>query len=310
MVSRWGAVAIALLMVLGVEVAARMMMSQGLIKLDPSLDRLVKGQRREMIHEKPRVWLVGNSTLHEGVDEAEFEQAFGQPVAKLTHGSASLGGSIAMADYYASTTDVPVETLAIFVAVDDLNVNGYRAKVSRRYFDYSPDPWDDFRELSVAYSASNSIVTLVTDCVDAVIYRKWPPKALKRTEATETEVPEFDGRQLSADDAWQQSLMEDFRFEPEKLREFKAMADRHGIARVILVLVPVTDRHIELREQELGDWHWQTLRDELKREADAAGVELLDFAEPTTNYREFEDSYHLNAHGKSRFTRELAEALR
>ena len=108
------------------------------------------------------------------------------------------------------------------------------------------------------------------------------------------------------DDIWQRSLYRDF-----ALGRLRSVCAAHGVEGTVLVLMPVTDRHIEVRERALPGWRYRELRAAVaERAAAALGLTVIDVGEPRTDYAHFADSYHLNAAGRPIFTGELGAALR
>ena len=107
------------------ELGVRLLLTYGVLEPDPTLDRHVERQVSQLEEAEAVMWLVGNSTLAEGVDVQDFNHRTGAGGIRLVHGSATLRASAAMLEYYAGRLTRPPREVLVFLLKDDLNANGY-----------------------------------------------------------------------------------------------------------------------------------------------------------------------------------------
>lgn len=244
----------ALVLILAAEGAARAALNRGWLRRDMTARALVESYVDRVGREQPDVWLLGNSTLDEGVDEAAFVRDTGRSTVKLSLGSATVRATARVLGFYLARAPRKPQAVVVFVSKDDLNRKGYRATVSEQYDDIvsggllaSPQ-----RHLAL-YATRGDIQAKAGRAFDRLRRlvggreRRQPPRPPKDQRV-------FDGDPIergSPDFEFYRDLLKDFAFDAEAFEELAAIARAHGVADVTVVLTPSTDRYVQFHDAQV-----------------------------------------------------------
>ncbi|MBB6441777.1 SGNH/GDSL hydrolase family protein [Phycisphaera mikurensis] len=275
-----------------------------------SFDGLVNSRLAEMEGRDfaDAFWLLGNSTLAEGLDAGEVARELGAPAWPLPHGSASLAGSMSLLRMYLDRLDSPLRVV-IFVTVDDLNLHGLRAERSQKYLNYQPSrvPW--VRENVRLVGNGPRVRQFLSGFAKSMLRGRFSLDFVVR-KGTGT----YDGRPIRDNDGNHDRLFRDFEPDLDSISALRRLSADAGLPPPVLVLMPVTDEHIRFRERFRPGWSYDAFRADLRRACVASGVVFVDVGEPLDRHAWFRDTYHLNDEGKARMSpeigRRIAEALR
>lgn len=297
-------------LLLAAEGVTRVLVKRGTLPVDPSLHELVSDALRTLRRDRPTVWLLGNSTLAAGVDEAVVGPAAGGSVAKLPHGSATVRGLAAMLDFYLRQVEVKPRQVFVFATKDDFNPNGYRAEISRAYLDIQKQnrvPADgNWLMLRAARGAIQmEFVSFRQRLVN--VWNALRGRATQRPGSSGAAV--FSGAPIAAKDAWFGKLAQRYTVDAEAFAALAEVRQRYALERVVLVLLPVTDVLARFQDEVHPTQTYASIRGRVAELSRANGIELVDWSEPTADYRLFRDPYHLNDAGKQWLSAKLADWL-
>ena len=147
--------------VFAAEILVREGLRRGLLAVPKDLENVTGEYERAILAKKPRLWLLGNSTLRSGIDVGSLEAEFGGRIAmvSLSHGSATLDASAAMLKHYSRATGSVPEQVVLIIGKDDLNLSGHRAENSRRYLTYRKGVVRKLEDLPALSHAGRSITS-------------------------------------------------------------------------------------------------------------------------------------------------------
>ena len=302
----WGGLALCLLLLAGAEAGTRGLESTGFFPPPASLDGMVM-DRLDRMGAQPMhadLWLLGNSTLAEGIDEDAFTQAVGTRSWKLPHGSATAMSSIDLAGYYLHQLDAP-RRIVLLTTVDDYNRNGVRAERSQKYVDFAPKPLSFFRKHVHLISNGTRLRQFFSSTGASFArgrFKLQPPVRLG------TGV--YDGKPIPKNSKGHNRQFRDFDPDFSFMPDLVALTAQHGMEPPLLVLLPITDQHIAFRNRLRPDWSYPAFRADLAAAATAAGLPLLDLGDTRTDYENFRDPYHANDAGKVLLTEQVARHVR
>jgi hypothetical protein len=298
-VSRWfpRATVAALALFVGAEAAARYAVHKHKLQIDPSGRQLIEQHCKAVTQNQGDIWLLGNSTLGFGVDQKLLAQRTGANLLKLPHGSATVGATARLLDFYLGMAPHAPREVVVFVTKDDLNLNGFRASASVEYETLTKRAMRKPQEFSMLWQARDHITTRVEEEFYRVVHhgKKMPVKK---------ETP-FDGK-IDPGDEMYTRLIQNYAMDQDAIPAIAETAHRHGVANVALVLVPCTDVYVRFHDRQYPKQSYAKLRADIAAECTASGIKFYDFGDPSTNYAEFQDGYHLNNKGATRFTEKLA----
>lgn len=299
------AAGLAIGILLAAEIAVRILLGSGALKPDPTLDALVAANLRDLRERVPRTWLLGNSTLAEGVRLVDFERFTGKPAAKVVHGSATVRASAAMLDYYLKRVPVRPDRVLLLVSIDDINPNGGRARVSATYLDYA-----DRIHVS-PLQASSLVVTrgnLGKSLLAFAVRAAGGTQATDRNEASPEEAAAEGTDRESADMnlPWIRSMAAGFDVDRDAFAALREVALANGIGPPRVVLLPAADRYFAFHESCVPEWTLDRIRREVSAACAAVGLPFTDLAGEFRDEDLYKDAYHLNAKGAALMTRRIA----
>ncbi|MFO0947983.1 MAG: SGNH/GDSL hydrolase family protein [Planctomycetota bacterium] len=307
-----------LVVFVALEAFARRLEREGAIK-PSTIELTIDGYRRELIEKKPKVWLVGNSTAEYGIDAPLFSEITGLPSVKLAHGSATMRASAKLLEYYFRVAPTVPEAVILFSIKDDMNVNGVFPGMSSRYMtqeDWSVpalDRWLTLRacRLSITMKAEEWARSFFKSLRERVRGTEAgvPSETTPEANGDAPFKPSFSTEPIPPDHAWYSDMSRDYRLNVESIPAYAKVCREHGVKKVMLVLMPVTDLYANFHNGHFPEQPYDSLRKQVAEICAKENVILLDLADPSGNYGEFMDPYHLNPTGQKRITRLVAEWL-
>ena len=293
---------IAMLLLVGLEIAARIGITQGSLDRDYSLHQLTEEYLDELRKRRPDLWLLGNSVAGRGIDAEIMSRKSSHDAIVLAHGSASAAGSEAMMRFYLERVPYAPREIVFFFSKDDFNRNGQRGALSVRYQQWAahgpPLDLDGALALSAARGA-------IVDRVQVGLARLLLPFGHPtRRVAT----PVFDGRPIRLDDPQFLDTVRDYEMDLDVVERLARFARRRGIA-LRFVLMPVTDHYVEFHDRLFPSQPYESIRARLAAACRAHRIPFFDLGDPTDDYQLFKDPYHLNEEGKRRVSGLLAREL-
>ncbi len=301
---------LAALLLLGAEAVTRLLVKRGTLPVDPSLRELVGDSLQTLRRERPAVWLLGNSTLAAGVDEAVIRPVVGGSVAKLPHGSATVRGLAAMLDFYLRQVEVKPRQVFVFATKDDFNPHGYRAEVSRAYLDIQKQNRVPADSNWLMLRAARGAIQMEFVSFRQRLVNVWHTlrgRAPRRSSSSGAAV--FSGAPIAANDPWFGKLALNYAVDADAFADLSQLRQRHALDRLVLVLLPVTDVLARFQDEVHPAQSYASIRGRVAELSRANGIELVDWSEPTADYRLFRDPYHLNDAGKQWLSAKLADWL-
>ncbi len=264
----------------------------------PSFDLLVSRYRYELVRNRPALWLLGNSTLERGVDFERLASLAEVSVQALPVGSGTLAGQVAMLDYFLRRTPAPPRQVVFCLTKDDLNRQGYRAEISRRYLDYGT-----WRALTV--DGMFRLDDVRKPWLELLGNALAPPPPAPAPVAA----PPFDGQLSAAASNHLAYLALDFAFDESAFPRLASLSRKFGF-QIALCLMPVTDVYLQFHDQRYPRLSCDSLHARIQALCDAHGFVLMDFSRLAVGqYGSFMDAYHMNDAGRAWFTPLLANAL-
>ncbi len=294
------AVAAALLLVAAVEAGARWLgprlrTEESIASFDLWVDHLDRTLRISPAD----VWFVGNSTLHFGVDAAQVSRAAGCSIGKLTFGSGTLAGQVAMTEHFLRRIRPGPRRVVFFLTQDDLNGAGLRADVSRTYLAY--DTWRGF-DLGRLFRMDDVRKMLGRRAGEWLVRRRNGAAAAEK-EST------FDGQLTPAAEGYLAQLARGYVFDDSAFAELQRLSQTHGF-QVCLCWMPVTDVYLRFHDRQ---GFALSAAEVVRKVADLCathGFEFLDCSGMASErYELFSDAYHLNSRGRGQFSPQVASWL-
>lgn len=295
------AVAAALLLVAAVEAGARWLgphlrMEESIASFDLWVDHL----DRTLQASSADVWFVGNSTLHFGVDAAQVSQLAGCSIGKLTFGSGTLAGQVAMTEHFLRRIRPGPRQVVFFLTQDDLNGAGLRADVSRTYLAY--DTWRGF-DLGRLFRMDD-VRKMLGRRAGEWLARRRSGAAGAQKEST------FDGRLTPAAEDYLAQLARGYVFDDSAFAELQRLSRQYGF-RAILCWMPVTDVYLRFHDQQ---GFALSAADVARRVADLCARHEFEFWDcaglAPERYDLFSDAYHMNVRGRAEFSAHLGHFMR
>jgi hypothetical protein len=291
---------VVLVILVAAEVAARWAVRADKLELDTTGRSVFEGYLAELKTRPSEVFLVGNSTLAEGVDRPLLEQLTGKKVAKMPIGSATVRAMTACLERYIAESPAKPQSVYVLVSPDDLNKNGYRATVSEQTIEVARGGWRKPQEHLYLYTTRGNILGAVESAFDKARGHK-PPKPSTRPVV-------FDGK--ISDVEFNQNLAKKYEMDLASFDELAALAKAKGIGDVTVIIMPVTDVYQTFHDQQAPSPPYPQIRKSIADACAKNGLKVLDLGEPLKDYTLFKDPYHLNATGREWFTKMLAEKMK
>lgn len=310
---RWPAGLLCALVILGMcELTARGLLQAGVLQENHSLSKLIRENTASLNRAGPNsIWFVGNSTLDQGVDEELFSRLRGIRSVKVSHGSATLRGSIAMLSYYLRHARNPPREVFVTISKDDLNLNGYRAEQSREYEKINEHDHAPFEDLLVLRATRDHLKSSILG-IPKRIYRSFRGETTPRQRsATASAAKVFDGQSIPLNDRWYRDLARDYSIDRGAFQALIDACRTHRLPAPVLILLPATDRYIEFHDALFPNLPYQRIRSELAELCESSSVHFVDLGEvqSRSDYQLYRDPYHMNPTGKDWLSRRIIETL-
>lgn len=294
------AVVAAALLVAAVEAGARWLgprlrMEESIASFDLWVDHLDRTLRTA----PAEVWFVGNSTLHFGIDVEQAARSADRAIGKLTFGSGTLAGQVAMTERFLRRIRPGPRQVVFCLTKDDLNGAGLRADVSRTYLAY--DTWRGF-DLGRLFRMDDVRKMLGRQAGEWLARRRNGP-AVAEPE------PAFAGQLTPAAEDYLAQLARDYAFDESGFAELARLSRRYGF-RAGVCWMPVTDVYAGFHDRR---GFAPSAADVARRAAELCarhGFDFYDYSNTISDrYELFADAYHLNARGRDELTRWIASGL-
>ena len=286
--------------VFAAEILVREGLRRGLLAVPKDLENVTGEYERAILAKKPGLWLLGNSTLHSGIDVGSLEAEFGGRIAmvSLSHGSATLDASAAMLKHYSRATGSVPEQVVLIIGKDDLNLSGHRAENSRRYLTYRRGgvvrKLEDFPALS---HAGRSITSQGLS-----LFKKRLARVVGSVSERNDMSLIYHGEMTPEVETLLRSLARDYTFDFGAFQNLAVLQRELKIKAVSVVLLPCTDRYVEFHDLTNPKIPYATVRKEIRDTCRLHGFSFLDLGDPTAQHGLFSDPYHPNTKGRDVIT--------
>lgn len=292
----------AVLLVLVINVIAGQLIAQtGWL---PSEPRALVTKQVDELRGSEGVWLLGSSTLAQGIEPELLEKEAGTDLAVLTLGSAGPVSLTEMALAGLEGNARPPKAIYLFVFKDALNGNRPTIENDERYVASLNEPSFAERVTSVApvYNYRHSIKFNAR----VVVRDTFLPARRVDAVAKDIEEKPIDNADLTA-------LMDsgaDFEVNLGRLSELSKVCRERSV-KLYVVFTPATDAVVNWQAKYKPQLPYDRLLDQLREQGEAEGFELIDYTRQfpsTTLY--FRDPYHIRVDYMAELTRVFAQRVR
>ncbi len=305
----------ALLLIGAAELATRALLAGHVIERDPTLRTLILQQLDDVRATHSNIWLLGNSTLEYGVDERALSTSLGYPVPRLIHGSATVEGSAAMLAYYLQRVAVPPKTVIFLITKDDLNPNGYRAKVSETYLQIERTgnvPGGDYLALRAARgSIKNHVAALDSELYAGL--RRAVGASRTASLAQSSTLPDsqlvFGGKIVGTEKTFIDDLDRNYAIDAKGLNDLAQVGRNYHVQHMVVIMLPITDVLAAYHDAHIPQYPYAKVRANVAMQCQRYGIEFIDWGQPSTDHASYRDAYHLNDRGAKLFTARLAQLI-
>lgn len=311
LVARWKfppALALALAIVLAANVWAYFELQAG--RLYTSVPRQMIANAVSDLVREDGVWWLGNSTLAAGVDAERITRASRTTHTVVPLGSATTDISIALAALALGQSEQPPQRIVVFVTKDDLNAEGSRAEVSRKYLQAMTKPglYDWVAAALPIYSTRYAITDRIREqIIDSTLGKN--SSASPTEPAASTIKRRYRELANEIESTMLYNLGRDYSPISMDFGPLTQLAQQTETD-IWLVSPPVTASVASWQEKYAEEWPWQRIVDILQAQSREADFRFLNYTELLPSTSEFfKDVYHLNAKGKQAFTDELIRVL-
>lgn len=265
-----------------------------------SLPQWVSRLEWELRARRPTVWLFGNSVLAYGVDADALSSTLARPCMALPFGGATLAGDAAMMRHFFRTAPEKPTDLVFCITKDDVNPNGERSGISKKYLD-----WDRVSARlhpDRLFKLCASRQTLMNTLKSAVMGRD-TASSMNPSE------PSFAGVIPPEKYEYMRQLMMDYAVDSSAFDNIDVFA-AHNHCRVHVVLVPVSAAYLDFHDAAHPEFTADDVSARISELCAVHGFAFHDFSRLAPgNLSLYSDPYHLTAAGREVFTARLAEAL-
>lgn len=270
----------------------------------PSEPRALVQSQIEVLRECDQVWLLGSSTLAQGIELEQLMQETRQDVAVFTLGSAGPVSLTEMALAALADQDTAPQSIYLFLFKDSLNGNRPTVENDRRYVSSLNTPSIVERVTSgiTIYNYRHSIKFNLRGAIVGVV----SPGRGKTVDLEKIKVKPMDNADLM-------SLMDsgsDYEVNLGRLEELSKVCKQSGVD-LFVVMTPTADAAINWQAKYVPELPYDQLIDQLEEHGATQGFQLLDYSDlfpSTTLY--FRDPYHIREPHMAEFTGVFAEHLR
>ena len=267
-------------------VAGRLIAQTGWL---PSEPRALVTKQVDELRASDGVWLLGSSTLAQGIEPEQLEKEIGVDVGVLTLGSAGPVSLTEMALAGLADNPDPPKAIYLFLFKDALNANRPTFDNDKRYVASLNDPTFAQRVTSIAplYNYRHSIKFNARTAVRDTLL----PEKSRHTESTDVEEKPIESPDLTA-------LREsgaDFKIDLGRLDDLAKDCSERGV-KLFVVFTPTTDAVINWQAKYMPKLPYDKLLDDLRKRGEVEGFGLIDYTHlfpSTTLY--FRDPYHIRS---------------
>lgn len=266
-----------------------------------SLPQWVSRLEWELRAHRPTTWLFGNSVLAYGVDTDALSATLSRPCIALPFGGATLSGDAAMMRHFHRTAPEKPTDLVFCITKDDVNPNGERSWISKKYltWDTLPARLHPDRLFKLCSSRQTIMNTL-----KSAILRRDTAAARNPSE------PSFAGVIPPEKYEYMRRLMLDYAVDSSPFDEISAFAASNA-CRVHVVLVPVSSAYLDFHDTALPSFTADAAAARISALCATHGFTFHDLSRlAPDDLALYSDPYHLTAAGRAAFTARLADALR
>ena len=294
------AVILCLCLVFTAEMAARMMVRTGRLEQDNSLQKLIEDNLYALKQYQPRVWFIGNSTLHFGIDQKQLSKDLGLQIIKLVHGGATVRGSAAMLDFYLGEASFKPEYVLLFITKDDLNPNSIRVIQSQRYL--GAMTWRKYLLLHYSYLRS------IRGSIYRIIASLWSRLFIKQKDL-ESWREKYVIIKVSFDSETRlQRMTKNYTIDNDGLLFFSDVCRQYGIKHIGIILLPISEEYRKRHDREFPREPYEKIRDTIDRICRMKGITYIDLGDPLPKDY-FADFYHLGGKGCEYISTVLSKKL-
>ena len=292
---------LALVLVAAVETALRFCTPNlGWYEGISSLSQWVSRLDWELETRRPSVWLFGNSVLAYGVDADLLSSLSSRSCIALPFGGATLAGETAMMRRFWRTAPAHPSDLVFCITKDDVNPNGERSWISKKYLFY--DTLAARLHPDRLFKLFSSRQTIMNTLKSAVLGRD-------TASARSPSEPSFQGVVPPEKYDYMRRLMQDYAIDASAFDDLAAFADLHQ-CRVHVVMVPVSSAYLDFHDDALPSLPADAATARIADLCAARGFTFLDCSRMAPrDLSLYSDPYHLTAAGREAFTRRLAASL-
>lgn len=269
----------------------------------PSEPRLLVQKQIQSLRECDQIWLLGSSTLAQGVDPEQLKEETGKQIAMLTLGSAGPVSLTEMAMVGLADSSAPPDAIYLFLFKDALNGNRPTIDNDRRYVDSlnSPSLMERVTSFIAIYNYRHSIKFNLRRSVVGIV---------TSDRGVEVDLEKIKVKPL--EDADTVSLMDsgaDYEVNLGRLEDLSKACEQSGVE-LFVVITPTADAAINWQAKYAPHLPYNQLIDQIKRRGALVGFQVLDYTDlfpSTTLY--FRDPYHIREQHMAEFTHTFAEHL-
>lgn len=270
----------------------------------PSEPRVLVTKQLAELREGDDLWLLGSSTLAQGIEPERLATQTGLDVSVFTLGSAGPVSLTEMAIAGLEGDSTPPRAVYLFVFKDTLNVNRPTIADDRRYVAALNDPTVAERVTSIApvYNYRDSIKFNI---------RRSMATALSPGRSRSAPPPPPD-QAKPIDDADMTKLMvsgADFQIDMGRLEELAELCQNEGVS-LYLVITPTTEAAVNWQNKYVPDLPYDAMVQQIRADGPTQGYRVIDYTglfPSTTHY--FRDPYHIREQYMASFTDTFAQAV-
>lgn len=285
---------VCLCLVCAAEITARVLVQSGKIGEAPSASKMIRDRVVELRDQNPECWLIGNSTLEFAIRPELLQKQANLNCFKLCHGSATVRGAAAMLQFYLGAVGYLPETVILFMTKDDINLNGFGARVSNRYLEYQS--WRKYFKMYSYLRAVRHDLNRLYKRVWArlLVDERHRAQWLQKNDILHIEI---DPKKIAAE------MMHDYAIDASAISNFAKICRSIGpIKNVILVLLPVAEHYIEWHDRKHPETPYKYIRSYIAGQCEENNITFLDLGTPPPGQGVFNDYIHVTPAGAAMLT--------
>jgi len=268
----------------------------------PSEPRILVTRQLAELREAEDLWLLGSSTLAQGILPEMLSDQTGRDLSLFKLGSAGPRSLTEMAITGLKEDDTPPEAIFLFYFKDSMNANKPTLKDDIRYVDALKDPSLSDYATTVA-PIFNYRESLKFNIRKTIALALVPSRSKKVKTITSEQAKPIDNEDMV-------KLMAsgvDYRLETGRIDDLAALCNEKDIA-LYIVITPTAEAAVKWQDKHVSDLSYQAMIDTLRTKGEELGYEVLDYTQrfpSTTQY--FRDPFHIRSAYMPDFTETFAE---